>query len=135
MKRLGIRVADSRSDIPVIPGPARKLERRSWRDDVEPAFRIEHVGEREKVVLVRAAPVMEDEQAGWLALCRTLAERQRQLTETTSTGSSRPLSDSLRGSDKRNEPPTPSIVSTLTRISAALAAPPIRAATCTSCPP
>ena len=129
LERVGIRVADPRHDIPVVPRPARKLERRSGRDDVEPALRIEHVGEREQIVLVGAAPVMEDEQAGRLALRRSLSKRQRQSTETTSTGFSTPFSDSARGSDKRNAPPTPSSVSALTRISAAPAAAPIRAAT------
>ena len=121
--------AHLRHDVPVEPRPARKLERRPGRDDVQPALGIEHVGEREQVVLVRPTPVMEHEQTHRLAIGESLSIGQRQSTETTSTGFSRPLSDSERGSDNRNAPPTPSSVSALTRISAALAAPPMRAAT------
>ena len=135
VERLGIGVADPRHDVPVESGPAWELERRPGSDDVKPVLGIEHVGEREQVVLVGAPAVVQHEQTCRLAVGGSLSIRQRQSTETTSTGCSRPFSDSARDSDNRNEPPTPSSVSTLTRISAALAAPPIRAATWTSCPP
>jgi hypothetical protein len=41
---------------------------------VEPPPRVEHVGEAEQVVLVGAAAVVEDEQAGRLAVGGALAE-------------------------------------------------------------
>ena len=47
----------------MIAGRARQLQRRPRRDDVQPAPRVEHVGEAEQVALVGAAAVMEDEQA------------------------------------------------------------------------
>src|SRR4051794_22890157 len=66
--RVRVRVADARHHVPVVAGPARKLQRRARRDDVEPPARVEHVGEAEQVVLVGAAAVVEDEQAGRLAV-------------------------------------------------------------------
>lgn len=59
---------------------------------------------------------------------------QRQSTETTWTGSSKPFSVSARGSESLNAAPAPSSVSRLTRISPAPAAAPIRAAVCTPWP-
>ncbi len=69
------------------------------------------------------------------ARATTAAEVQRQSTETTSTGCSRPFSFSVRGSDNRTTVPMPSSVSVETRISPPLAAAPMRAATCTPWPP
>ena len=60
---------------------------------------------------------------------------QRQSTETTSTGCSKPFREVERGSDRRNVASIPSSVSRLTRTSPAPAAAPIRAATCTLWPP
>ena len=62
VKRGRVRIADPRHDVPVVTGPARKLERRAWRDDVQPALRVEHVREPVQVVLVRATAMVEDEQ-------------------------------------------------------------------------
>ena len=59
------------------PGQTRKLEWRARRDDVKPAFRVEHVAEGEQVALVGAAPVMQHEQTCRLTLRRPLAKRQR----------------------------------------------------------
>jgi hypothetical protein len=58
----------------VVAGPARELQRRARRDDVQPPLRVEHVGEAEQVVLVGAAAVVEDEEAGRLAVGGALAE-------------------------------------------------------------
>ena len=70
------------------------------------------------------------------ALGRVLLDPSyRQSTETTSIGSSKPRSDSGRGSESLKAVPTPSSVSRLTRISAAPAAAPMRAATWTPWPP
>ncbi len=66
-------VADARHDVPVVAGPARELQRRPRGDDVQPPLRVEHVGEAEQVVLVRAAAVVEDEQAGGVAAGGPLA--------------------------------------------------------------
>ena len=58
----------------MVAGPAGELQRRARRDDVQPPPRVEHVGEAEQVVLVGAAAVVEDEQAGRLAVGGALAE-------------------------------------------------------------
>ena len=58
-----VRVPDARDDVPVVAGPAGEPKRRAGRDHVQPALGIEDVAERKQVVLVRAAPVMEHEQA------------------------------------------------------------------------
>jgi hypothetical protein len=42
----------------VVSGPARELEGRARRHDVQAPVRIEDVAEREQIVLVRAAPVV-----------------------------------------------------------------------------
>ena len=55
--------ADARHDVPVLAGPARDLQRPAGGDDVQPALRVQDVGEPEQVVLVGAAAVVEDEQA------------------------------------------------------------------------
>ena len=67
-------IADARHDVPVVPGPARQRQRRARRGDVQPPLRVEHVGEAEQVVLVGAAAVVQDEQAGGVARRRALAE-------------------------------------------------------------
>ena len=46
----------------MVAGETGELERRSWRDDVQASRRIERVGEREQVALVRSAAVMEHEE-------------------------------------------------------------------------
>ena len=79
--------------------------------------------EREQVVLVRAAAVVEHEQPLGIASRRALAVRQQPLSATRrrtapSTGSAKPLSSCARGSESRNAEPTPATVSLLTRISA-----------------
>jgi hypothetical protein len=51
-----------------MPRPAGQLQRRARRHDVQAALRVEHVGEPEEVVLVGAAAVVEDEQAGGIAV-------------------------------------------------------------------
>ena len=43
---------------------------------MQPLLRVEHVGEAEQVVLVGAAAVVQDEQAGGVAGRRALAERE-----------------------------------------------------------
>ena len=75
----GVRVgvADARHDVPVAARPAGQRQRRARRGHVQPALGIEHVGQRQQVVLVGAAAVVEDEQAGGLPVRRPLAERQR----------------------------------------------------------
>src|SRR6185503_11471547 len=45
-------------------------------DEVQPPLRVEHVGEAEQIVLVRAAAVMEDDQAGGVAAGQPLAVDQ-----------------------------------------------------------
>ena len=67
--RVGI--ADPRHDVPVYPGQPGS-ERRARGDDVQ-APRGSRTSRGEQVVLVRAAAVMQHEQAGGLALRRPLA--------------------------------------------------------------
>ena len=62
VERRRVRIADPRHDVPVVARPARKLERRAGRDDMQPACRIQYVREREQVALVGATAVVEDEQ-------------------------------------------------------------------------
>ncbi len=73
MERVVVGVADARHDVPVVAGPARELQRRARGHDVQPPLRVEHVGEAEQVVLVGAAAVVEDDQAGGVAVRRPLA--------------------------------------------------------------
>ncbi len=68
----GVRIADAGNDIPVVAGAA-EAQRRARRDDMQPAVGVELVGEREQVALVRAATVMEGEQALRVAASGPLA--------------------------------------------------------------
>jgi hypothetical protein len=77
MEGLGVRVADARDDVPVVPGPTRQRQRCAWGDDVQAACRIEDVGEREQVMLVGPAAVMEHEQSFGVAGSWTLLEYER----------------------------------------------------------
>ena len=63
VERVVVGVADARHDVPVVAGPAGQRQRRARRRDVQAPLRVEHVGEREQVVLVGAAAVVEDQQA------------------------------------------------------------------------
>ena len=76
-ERLGVGVADARHDVPVVAGPARELQRRARGGHVQPPLRVEHVAEPEQVVLVGAAPVVQDEQPLGRAGGGPLAEGQR----------------------------------------------------------
>jgi hypothetical protein len=61
----------------VVAGPALEGQRRARGDDVQPARGVDDVGEAEQVVLVGPAAVMENEQAGRLAVGRTFPEHER----------------------------------------------------------
>jgi hypothetical protein len=61
----------------VVSGPARKLQRRARRDDVQPALGIDGVAEGEQVVLIGSPAMVEHEQPRRLTLRRPLAEAER----------------------------------------------------------
>ena len=67
-ERLRVRVADARHQVPVAPARRHVRQRRAGSDADEPPLGIELVEEAEEVVLVGAAPVVEDEGALWVAL-------------------------------------------------------------------
>ena len=71
-----VRVADARHDVPVAAGPAGQLQRPARRNHVQAPLRVEHVGEAEQVVLVRAAAVMQHQQPRRVAGRGSLTERQ-----------------------------------------------------------
>src|ERR1700759_1289602 len=76
-ERLRIGVADAWDDVRVVATPARQRQRCARRDDVKAPPWVERVGERQQVVLVRTATVVQHEQAARLACrwgCRTLTE-------------------------------------------------------------
>ena len=60
-ERVRIGVADARDDIPVLSGEARNRQRPSGGDDMQATLRVEHVGQTEQVLLVRAAAMVEDQ--------------------------------------------------------------------------
>ncbi len=62
MERVVVGIADARHHVPVIARPAGQLQRPARRHDVQPSLGIEHVAEREQVVLVGAAAVVQDQQ-------------------------------------------------------------------------
>ncbi|MEJ7714960.1 MAG: hypothetical protein WKF40_04345, partial [Thermoleophilaceae bacterium] len=73
---LGVGAADLLDHVPVVAGRAGKGERRARRDHVQAAPGVQDVGQAEQVVLVRAAAVVEDEEAGGVAVGRALAVGQ-----------------------------------------------------------
>ena len=66
VERVVVGVADARHDVPVPPA-RRELQRPARRDADEPPVGVEHVEERQQVVLVGAAAVQQDERARRLA--------------------------------------------------------------------
>ena len=60
-ERVGVRKADLADDVPV-PSSGRERERAARAVPVEAALRVERVEQRQQVVLVGAAAVVEDEQ-------------------------------------------------------------------------
>ena len=72
---VGVGIADAWHDVPVVARPARQRQWRPRRHHVQPLLRVEHVAERQQVVLVGAAAVVQDEQPGGLTGGRALAER------------------------------------------------------------
>ena len=99
VERVVVGVADARHDVPVVPGPAGELERRARGHDVQAPLRVEHVGEPEQVVLVGAAPVMEHDQAGGIAVRRPLAVLER--AHATAAARGLTTGDSTRSSCSR----------------------------------
>jgi hypothetical protein len=77
VKGLGVGVAHARHDVPVMSGPARERQRRTRADHVQAALGIQHVPQAQQIVLVGSAAVMKNEQAGGIAVGRTLAEDER----------------------------------------------------------
>ena len=77
MERFGVRMADLRHEIPVMPGPTGYRQRCAGGGDVQAPERVERVTEGEKIVLVGAATVVQHEQAARIRRCRPLAERER----------------------------------------------------------
>ena len=71
-----LRVAHARHHVPVVAGPARQRERGPGRDHVEAALRVEHVAQRDQVVLVGAAAVVEHQQPLGVAFRRPLLEAE-----------------------------------------------------------
>ena len=136
VERLGIGEADPRHDVPVEPGPARQLERRARRDDVQAALGIERIGEREQVVLVGAAAVVEHEQTSRLACGEALAIETSAPVDRDDVDGLLEALERLGARLRQPERRADAVQRlTLTRISAAPAAPPMRAAMCTSWPP
>jgi hypothetical protein len=76
LEGIRVRVADPRDDVPVVSRPAGQLKGRAWSDNVQPALGIKRIGEPEEVVLVGAASMVEDEQAGRIAGGEALAGDQ-----------------------------------------------------------
>src|SRR3954454_14005495 len=76
MEGVGVGVADARHDVPVMPGPAGQRQGRARGHDVQAPPGVEHVAERQQVVLVRPAAVVQDEQPAGLAVGGPLAEQQ-----------------------------------------------------------
>ena len=74
VERARIRIADSRHEVPMGAGRSRQRQRCARRRYVERPSRVERVGEREQVMLVGTAAVVQDEQSG--ARGRPLTERQ-----------------------------------------------------------
>ena len=66
-ERVGVGVAHARHRVPVPAGPAGEGQRPSGRDHVQAPVRVQDAGQAEQVVLVRAAAVVEDQQALRLA--------------------------------------------------------------------
>ena len=64
-------VADARDDVPVVSASDR--QGCPGRRDMQPSLGVESIGKAEQVVLVGAAAVVEDEQAGGVARRRSLA--------------------------------------------------------------
>ena len=75
MERVGVGKADARHEVPVVAGPTGHRQRRARGGDVQAPLRIKRVGERQQVVLVGAAPVVQDEQPQRVRRGRALAER------------------------------------------------------------
>ena len=69
-------VAHPRNHVPVVARPTRQGQRPARRGHVQAAAGVEHVGQPEQVVLVGAAPVVEHQQAGRVALGGALAKGQ-----------------------------------------------------------
>ena len=59
-ERVGVGIADLAYRVPM-RASGREVERTARRDAEQPSLRVEHVEQREEVVLVGAAPVEEDE--------------------------------------------------------------------------
>jgi hypothetical protein len=66
-ERVPVWIADPRDDVPVVAGRAGKSERRARGDDVQALLGVERVRKGKQVELVRAAAVVEHEQAGGIA--------------------------------------------------------------------
>ena len=90
----GSGIADPRDEVPVKTGRTRQLQRRANADGVQPALGVERVGEREQVVLVGAAAVVEDQETARRGRGGTLliGERSHRVSEAI-----RPPASSRRG--------------------------------------
>jgi len=104
-------MAELAEDVPV-PAARRQRERPARRNTVQAPFRVERIEEREEVVLVRPAPVEEDERAVRLACgragSRLEAQRAAQLSRGfvigVSTGSTCSRKCSKSGGSERCSP-------------------------------
>ena len=76
VKRIRIGISDPRDDVPVVSGPAGDAQRRAGRDHVQTALRVEGIPEAEEIMLVRTAPVVQDQQPGGICGGRPLAVGQ-----------------------------------------------------------